>query len=169
MDLASTRAPPYRVGMSFPGPSDAAALAVETPPRPARWLWWLPSAAWASGIFYLSSKPIRPPRELFLFSFPHADKVVHAGLFGVLATLVYQAMRRSHGSTRRVAAAVAILVAALYGASDEFHQRFTPHRTSDPFDCAADVTGAAAAVTLLAAAGRRRAARCEVAPAPAVR
>ena len=42
-----------------------------------------------------------------------------------------------------------ILLAAMYGVSDEFHQKFVPGRTPDVFDAAADTAGACAAMLLI--------------------
>ena len=43
------------------------------------------------------------------------------------------------------AVAVAIVIASLYGVSDEFHQRFVPGRAFDVYDMAADACGASVA------------------------
>jgi VanZ family protein len=67
------------------------------------------------------------------------DKVVHALAFAGLAVLVLRA-------SRSVPAAIGLATA--YGALDEFHQRFTPHRSSDPADLAADFVGACVGVAL---------------------
>ena len=63
---------------------------------------------------------------------------------------------RLSGVTWRRALA-AVLVATLYGISDEAHQAFVPGRYPDRFDVLADCVGATLAVTLaLAAAHARR-------------
>jgi VanZ family protein len=43
---------------------------------------------------------------------------------------------------------VTVIAAALYGASDEFHQYFVPHRSCDAADWAADLLGGSAAAVL---------------------
>jgi VanZ family protein len=111
-------------------------------------VWWLPTALWAAIIFLLSSKSIRHRPSWW---FPHADKVIHAGLFGTLSFLVFLAFRRGHELGRRAAAILAVTVAVGYGAVDEIHQRFVPHRSSDLRDLAADAAGAVAAAALAAA------------------
>ncbi|MEK7426429.1 MAG: VanZ family protein, partial [Actinomycetota bacterium] len=82
---------------------------------------WSAAVAWAALIFALSSVPARslgPP------PFPHADKVVHFGLYLVLAALLCAALGQVARSGRlTTVAALALVVAALYGASDELHQR----------------------------------------------
>jgi VanZ family protein len=105
-----------------------------------RWLYWLPALGWAGVIYHLSSRPAGPQPSWW---FPHADKFIHAGLFGILSLLAYFAARRAPGWPGLRAAVAAFLLAVAYGASDEIHQLFTPTRSSDPWDVAADAAGAA--------------------------
>jgi VanZ family protein len=42
-----------------------------------------------------------------------------------------------------------LIISALFGASDEFHQYFVPGRTCDIFDFIADVTGASLSLLLM--------------------
>jgi VanZ family protein len=81
-------------------------------------------------IFVLSSIPgtSMPLKGLWRF-----DKLVHAGAFAVLAALIYRA---------RPSLPLAIGATTAYGALDELHQRFTPMRSADPLDLAADFVGA---------------------------
>lgn len=110
-----------------------------------KWLSWLPALAWAALIFRLSNGPTGP---LPSWWFPQADKVIHAGLFGTLSLLLYFALRQAPAWRPRRAAAFAFLLAVLYGSSDEVHQLFTPSRSSDLLDVAADATGAACVFVL---------------------
>lgn len=64
----------------------------------------------------------------------------HLFEYAVLGALVCFAVR---GLSQRRAIAIALLVCALYGASDELHQAFVPLRTPDPLDWGTDVIGAA--------------------------
>lgn len=51
---------------------------------------------------------------------------------------------------------LAVLLASLYGVSDEVHQAFVPGRSADLLDWLADTAGAAVAVSLVRLwAGRR--------------
>lgn len=97
-----------------------------------------PALAWAGLIAWLSHQsrpvPFGPP-------FPHADKVVHAAAFGLLAGLVARGFLAAGQGARR-ALWGALLAASLYGALDEWHQSFVPGRDSDPWDWAADTSGA---------------------------
>ena len=99
---------------------------------------WGPVLAWAALIFTLSSlqMPSGPSRI-------GLDKVAHLFVFATLAALLARALSGG-GSGIQPSRAVmwAIALATLYGASDEFHQRFVPGRSSDVFDLAADAAGA---------------------------
>jgi VanZ family protein len=63
------------------------------------------------------------------------DKLVHGACFALLAMLGFRAARRHR-------AAWAIGLTSAYGALDELHQRWTPMRSSDPWDWVADTVGA---------------------------
>lgn len=68
------------------------------------------------------------------------DKMAHFSIFGLLGSLVARtpAGRRWWW--------LGIVAASLFGASDEFHQSFTPGRSVDAFDWLADTSGAVVAV-----------------------
>jgi len=107
---------------------------------------WAPVLLWATLIFVLSSMSTLPAPPGGL-----TDKHAHFGTYGVLAALLVWAItdRRPSRTTWAVAAA-AVALAALYGASDEWHQSFVPGREVSGLDLAADTGGAA-----LAAVGLR--------------
>lgn len=112
-----------------------------------------PALAWAGLITWLSSKshplPIASP-------FPHFDKLLHLGAFGVLAILVAWALARlGHGAGRVLL--VAVLAVTLFGALDEWHQSFVPGREADPLDWAADTAGALLGAALVVVLPRRKA------------
>lgn len=114
------------------------------------WLYWGPPAAWALGIFALSSITF-PPREP---SVPLEDKIAHFILFGVLAFLLLRAFRGERRMSPLKAALWAFVATSLYGAFDEFHQYFTPSRSVDVFDWLSDT--AAGAMAFLACLRRPR-------------
>jgi VanZ family protein len=100
---------------------------------------WALVAGWCALIFALSSMTLRADGVRI----PGADKAVHACVYGVLGFLLARALRRSRpaaGAAGVVAAAT--VLATLYGASDEFHQSFTPGRDPSLADLAADGIGA---------------------------
>ncbi len=74
----------------------------------------------------------------------HIDKVGHFLVYGLLATLVSRMQPGWRG------AAIGLLAASLFGASDEWHQSYVPGRSSDWLDWVADTLGAALAVSLYA-------------------
>ena len=69
--------------------------------------------------------------------------LAHAAAFGILAMLVRWAVESTPGATLW-----AFLFAVMFGAVDEWHQSFTPHRDSDIKDLAVDAMAAALAVML---------------------
>lgn len=114
--------------------------------------------AWAALIWVVSSSPPPPlgargPFGGFLSNLAHAPE------FGLLALwLALAAPRRDGWPILRAPVAAAILAAvAAYAAVDEVHQSFTPHRDPSFFDALTDVTGAAATLACIAAAGGPRA------------
>jgi hypothetical protein len=84
-----------------------------------------------------------------------SDKSGHGIGYAILGAVLLRALAggRLRGVTWSRAAA-ALLLATLYGASDEFHQWFVPGRSPDRLDVLADSLGAAVAV---AAVGLARA------------
>lgn len=66
------------------------------------------------------------------------DKVIHGSVWCVLAALY--ALTAVRPTTR--AAVVAIIAAAVFGATDEFHQSFVPGRDASLLDLLADTVGA---------------------------
>lgn len=127
-------------------------------PLPAA-AWAAIAAGWAGAIFWASSRS-RPfpflPQGLL-----EADKLLHAGAYAVLAGLVLCALPRGRlGGARAVV--IAVLVAVLYGATDEWHQSFVPNRSADPLDLAADAAGAIAGAVTLGVILRARRARASI-------
>ena len=104
--------------------------------------YWLVTIFYCVGIFVMSHKPALIDVEL---PFPGADKLIHAILFGGLATIVSIGMRRS-GKSLSFARQfyLPVLFATVYGISDEIHQYFVPGRHFDPLDILADTAGAVA-------------------------
>ncbi len=111
-----------------------------------------PALALAALIFFLSHQshpvPFAPP-------FPHADKVVHAATFGLLAALAARGLL-AVGLAGRRALLLAVVAASLYGAVDEWHQSFVPGRDPDPLDWAADTGGAILGAAAVVGLPRRK-------------
>ena len=108
--------------------------------------YWGPVCGYAGLIFYLSAQS--HPEEHLSFVTHVSDKVLHAVEYAVLGALCYRALRGSgNDSWRQQAIPAAILLASLYGGSDEVHQAFVPFRNSSWLDWLADSVGAAIGVT----------------------
>ena len=105
--------------------------------------YWLPPIAWAVLIFTASSFSTSglPP------TFPHADKVAHFIIYGILALLLYRALHGERKFGPLAAMLLSVLLASVYGALDEFHQYFVPTRSTDVADWMADTLGALIAST----------------------
>ncbi|NTW28434.1 MAG: VanZ family protein [Coriobacteriia bacterium] len=118
--------------------------------RVSRPILWFFTVAWAGGIYAASSLPgsIIPGGY---------SEVGHLGEYAVLGILLSLALRVD----RRVGVAfgLAVLLASLYGAADEFHQQFVFMRTPDMSDWALDTVGAFGGATLTWLFGRGRAKR----------
>lgn len=103
----------------------------------------LPALGWMLMIFTLSSREQFPkPPGLSLFSL---SVVAHLVLYGMLAWLLMFALDRNNRPSRSTQITV-ILLATLYGLSDEFHQSFVPGRDASAFDLCIDAIGASIAV-----------------------
>ena len=106
-------------------------------PRAVRWVGVL---AWMGLIFFLSAQPDLPHPSLGWL-----DLVIscgaHAFLYAVLALLLGWAL-----ALGRRPLPLALVLAVLYGFSDEFHQAFVPGRHPDPLDIVCNTAGAATAL-----------------------
>ena len=100
----------------------------------------LPAISWCLFIFTVSSIPsTRLPAFI-----AYTDKLVHAGVFGVLCWLLHVAFYFQPNPTlRKWSRMLALGLTMLYGATDEYHQLFIPGRSTDFFDFVADSSGGA--------------------------
>jgi VanZ family protein len=100
---------------------------------------WLPVVVWMSVIFVGSSLSDLPE-----VGDETADGLLHRAAhileFAVLGALTLRAVSQDKPITKR-AMLVALIVSVLYGVSDEFHQRFTPGRSSEGLTVLFDVVG----------------------------
>lgn len=102
------------------------------------WLFWLPAIATAALIAWLSHQP-----ELPSIPGAPADWLLHGLAYGFFTlTCVYAT---THGFAREYRSAprvvVAVLIASLYGVTDEWHQSFVG-RDATARDWVADTVGA---------------------------
>jgi VanZ family protein len=107
--------------------------------------YWGPVGLYAGLIFFLSAQS-HPGRYVPSFLFGIWDKVLHAVEYGILAVLLYRAIKNTVST--RWAMALAIISAMAYGITDEIHQWFVPHRQADARDLLANTIGATFLVVL---------------------
>ena len=121
----------------------------------SRRLYLLAALGWMALLFYLSHQPgTDAPLQFY-----GQDKLFHALAYAILGGLLMAAMVPGDNGFSRAQAALAVLLASLYGASDEFHQSFIPGRSAETADWLADSAGALAAVLLVTWLSRRAAHR----------
>lgn len=81
--------------------------------------------------------------ERWMLHIPQWDKVCHAFAFAGGAVILAWTLWRAHPLRWRVILPLVIVTVSLYGASDEWHQQFTPGRSAkDVGDWLADTLGA---------------------------
>lgn len=114
---------------------------------------WLPALLTAAVIFYLSHQP-----DLADVPSPIPDWGLHLIEYGFFTLTLLFATTRGFdaGSRSRDRVAAAVVIASLYGVSDEFHQSFVGR---DPalHDWVADTVGALLAAAVLMLVWRRMA------------
>jgi VanZ family protein len=82
------------------------------------------------------------------------DKAVHFSMYFVLAVLLTRYVLAGRVVLRT--AIVCVAGAALFGAADEWHQRFIPGRSTELADWVADTAGALAGVVVVVAFSMRK-------------
>ena len=139
-------------------------------------IYWLPVLIWMACIFSASSDRMsfqhssRIIGPFIRWLFPHLSnqavgqcvfvirKCAHLTEYAILALLLWRALRKPvKGDTRPwrgSEARLALVLVALYSATDEIHQLFVPGRQGSVWDVLLDTTGAAIGLLLLWVAGR---------------
>ena len=113
-------------------------------PRLALWLSWIPAISCMAFIFYLSSLP---GDQVHLPDFWNSDKLVHFFAYSVLGFLIasrrltYYRLQNPKPIYPSTHEWISIPLGALYGVSDEIHQRFVPLREYSYWDMTADTCG----------------------------
>lgn len=111
---------------------------------------------WMAFIFYMSSQPKAPPIPLiegFLNRVEWSDKIKHFIGYAVLGGLTWRSLGNNCSRWRRFWLAIGI--SAVYGATDEFHQRYVIGRSCDFCDWTADVIGASVGAMILLMRGAK--------------
>ncbi len=96
--------------------------------RKLAWL-WLPVLLWM-GVIFIGSSIGNMPKVGGRATDAVVHRTAHLIEFAILGWLVLRAVGDNRAITRRDMV-IALIMIALYGASDEFHQRFTPGRSSE--------------------------------------
>ena len=101
---------------------------------------------WMGVLYQLSDQPAIDAPLLF----PGQDKLFHAIVYAVLGGLYLGLFRPGPAAGYAMQARwLALVLAVLYGISDEWHQSFVPGREPDVLDVLADGVGAAVGILLL--------------------
>ena len=114
----------------------------------ATFLAWAPAIVWAGIIYFLSSQSALPHVGP---NFPGADKLNHFAAYTLLAGFLLLPLWRAHRLPLPKTVMLVIIIASVYGITDEVHQAFVPHRTCDLWDWVADTLGGVFAASLLVA------------------
>lgn len=102
-----------------------------------------------AAIFYASSLSTVPGTAGI------SDTILHTAGYGGLALVLLRALARGRWQgVTIVALALAWAIATVYGATDEWHQMYTPGRHAELRDLRNDATGAVLALGLVEACGR---------------
>ncbi len=142
--------------------------------RPAIVSNWMPVIAWMVLIFLGSSDALSAEHtSRFIVPFLHwlnptmspatiatvhmaIRKLGHFSEYAILATLIWRGFRGTLSISGVLLALCAFVTAAVFAASDEFHQSFVPTRTASVHDVMIDCTGALFAVGVCAVLALRR-------------
>ena len=107
---------------------------------------WGPALAMMVAIFIASSLPKAEVPEFGVWDLV-VKKGGHLAGYALLGAAYLRGLTNGGAATRRQMAA-AVALAALYGATDEFHQLFVPGRGAAPLDVLIDALGATAGVVI---------------------
>jgi VanZ family protein len=98
--------------------------------------------------FLLWLNPHLPPATIISIHFA-LRKIGHLTEYAILAGLLWRSLGGTlTGSSKTTIALSTFLLAAVFAASDEYHQAFVPSRTASVHDTAIDCAGALVAVLL---------------------
>lgn len=102
---------------------------------------WFPVIGCMGIIFYascLAAKDIPP-------LFPNEDIFFHGTVYATLGLFFYRALKNTASRLTRAQLIIfTVIFGSTYGATDEFHQLFTPGRNCSGFDLMVDTIGSAA-------------------------
>jgi VanZ family protein len=90
--------------------------------------------------------PLSSPARALIFYF--CRKAGHVIEYTILSVLAVRAIQQDRAVWQWRAVGAAVFLAILYAASDEWHQRFVPSRTSDWHDVLIDAAGVSLGIGL---------------------
>jgi len=99
---------------------------------------YVPALLWAALLFFLSSLP---STKLPTLGVRYEDLVLHFGAYAVFGFLLAYAVASDKVKISRKQFVMIVLLGALYGVSDEFHQMYVPGRVPAVSDLVADAVG----------------------------
>jgi VanZ family protein len=111
---------------------------------------WLPPLLWAGVILFGTSLP----QDVVPVQTSQFDKIAHFSIYTVFSYLLTRQLLDI--TTRWRSAAIAVAIAVVFGALDEWHQRFIPGRSTEFADWLADSAGAVVGALVCVAVARRR-------------
>ena len=151
-----------------PAPSFSEIRAKTPMPRGVARLWaWWPAILWSGVIFTAPTDAFSAEHTKWFFEpiwrwlipglaqsqydFIHhvIRKCTHFAEYFVYCILLYRAVRAHRTGWRWIWGIAALLIAAGYSVTDEFHQSFVASRTASPYDSLLDTTGAFVALVVL--------------------
>lgn len=110
-------------------------------------IYWLPVILVAGIIYKLSAGTVPVTSNVYWQDF-FLKKLAHISVYGLLAAFIYRALVAG-GTLKKKAIILAIVLATLYGGTDEIHQHFTQGRESRITDVGFDGIGACVAMFLV--------------------
>jgi len=108
---------------------------------------WAPVVLWAAVIFLFSARTTNPVSQIYWEDF-FVKKSAHIVEYAILTILLFRALKES-GVSKKDAGIYSIILAVLYGVSDELHQSFTPGRDSQVRDVIFDTIGSILAIYVI--------------------
>lgn len=111
---------------------------------------WAPPVSWMALLFLLSSRSSLGPAGVM------PDWLTHGGAYSILAALLCRALAGGWKALPGAGATAAVLLATLYGISDEYHQSFVPGRDATAADVLKDAGGACLGALLFQRSTRGR-------------
>ena len=100
---------------------------------------WVPVIGWMAVMIALSSIPGKELPEVVL---PNIDKIAHFIEYAILGFLLARAIFKSGFKSGSLAVfIIAVAIAVVFAAFDEWHQSFVPGRNTDMIDFMFDMFG----------------------------